>query len=98
MVSYFQVTDRNVVGLLLLLRSKGEITTTGMTEINQFDAVKKAAIKLRAAGLISSEQSGKRMTRVIWKLTPAGAEVANSLNEAEKGLNRAFGPENYYKR
>ncbi len=91
MVSYFQVSDRNIVGLLLLLRSKGEITTSSMTEINQYDAVKKAAIRLQTAGLVTSEQSGARMTRMIWKLTPNGLEVANSLNEAEKGLNKAFG-------
>lgn len=97
MVSYFQVSDRNIVGLLLLLRSKGEITTSGMAEINQYDAVKKAAIRLQDAGLITSQQSGARMTRVLWKLTPDGMEVANSLHDAEVGLTKAFGLEKYYK-
>ncbi len=97
MVSYFQVSDRNVVGLLLLLRSKGEITTSCMTEINQYHAVKKAAVRLQSAGLVTSEQSGTRMTRMLWKLTPEGLAVANSLNDAEKGLKKAFEFEKYYK-
>ncbi len=90
MVIQYLISDKNVVGLLLLLRSKVEIATADMSEINGFCYVKGAALKLRSAKLITSEPSDKNKNKLVWKLTPKGKKIADNLSEAEFGLTQAF--------
>ena len=89
MVLHYVLSDKNVVGLLLLLRSKKEIATSNMSEINQYGSVKTTALKLRSVGLVTSESSGRK-NKLIWQLTPAALRIADSLFIAETGLTLAF--------
>jgi hypothetical protein len=97
MVSRYQVSDRNVVSLLLLLHSRGEICTVVMAEVSQLNGMKKAALRLQKAGLVSSMHCDTKTPKVLWKLTPAGKIVADSLNDAEKRLSDALLVGNYFK-
>ena len=90
MVIQYLISDRNVVGLLLLLRSKVEIATADMSEINGFCYVKGAALKLRSAKLITSEPADTNKNKLVWKLTPMGKTIADYLSKAEIGLTQAF--------
>lgn len=85
----FCLKDRNVIGFLLLLYEDDEISSSEMTEFNgNYDHIKDAAIRLREAGLVISENSPQRRNKVVWKLTPEGKVIAEHLMQAEMMLRR----------
>ncbi len=89
MVLHYVLSDKNVVGLLLLLRSKKEIATSNMSEINQYGSVKTCLLYTSDAADERSGSSGRK-NKLIWKLTPEGLRIADSLFIAETGLTLAF--------
>lgn len=98
MISKFHVSDRNVVGLLLILREDNNFNSGKMVSINMsYGNVRDAAVHLRDAGLLTSEESPDRKGKTMWSLTPEGRIVADSLAEAESGLNKAMAAQKYYK-
>jgi DNA-binding transcriptional ArsR family regulator len=90
MISRFHVSDRNIVGLLLILNSEEEFSSMSMSRINTYDHVMETAIKLRDAGIITSEPSPDRQRKVIWKLTPQGKIIAKHLSDAERELRKSI--------
>ena len=92
MISRFHISDRNIVGLLMFLNTGEEFISMDMLKINNYGQVMEAAIRLKEAGLITSERSPDRRNKVVWKLTPLGKTVANHLHCAERELRLALGP------
>jgi len=90
------ILDRPVVNVLLFLRERGKVSSNEMTSIGQYSPYIEGARKLRDAGLVNSEMSGKR-NKTTWSLTAEGLAIANSINSLEKQLTEALYPEKYYK-
>jgi predicted transcriptional regulator len=97
MVDKYVLSDGNLVGVLLLMRMRGEIKTGQLSDVNtRYNTVKDIAVKLRDAGLVSMETFQGKNT-MVWKLTDKGKMIADLLYEAEKLLVEDMPIEKYYK-
>ncbi|MBE6528971.1 MAG: hypothetical protein E7Z64_07475 [Thermoplasmata archaeon] len=89
MIRTYIISDRNVVGLLLLLRCRGRICSSDMLLVNSdYGRVNKTAHFLMRSGLLEKEIADDHRNKIYWTITETGKVLANITHDLEYELER----------
>ncbi len=79
------IADRNLVGLLLLLREEERIRSTDLLSINScYKTALNAANELHQAGLVCKVKAPDHQRKVYWYATERGLEIADRIYILDK--------------
>jgi predicted transcriptional regulator len=93
--SRYLLTDGNKIGILLLLYEAEEVSSCKLLIVNNnYTRIKKAAMELKAAGLVETR---RERTKISWSLTKEGRIIASRLWKAEISYENRLRSPKYYK-
>ena len=82
-------SDKNAVGLLLLLREESKISSTELLEVNScYQTAMRAANLLCNAGLVERISAPDHRNKVYWQVTEIGMSMADRIYALERDFRK----------